>query len=363
LSSVDGVLIQCPEGLNTPENVQLGMTCGGTCSAKGSCADGFQCQKSCEAQKFPSASFAITEMGAPEQEGVCVVAVDAEQSVIPGGSMQQDICNDDVQAAAKEAMSQIDAQSNSMKSMQLAQVVQASSQVVNGIKWTFTLAAGISDCDKTAEYSLCETPVEDNKRDLYQVTLFDQAWMTPRYTLGEWKVMPRQAPPQARTMELSKDGKTENTKSSLRGNSLGGKGSIGPAWTYDSSVEKPAGEKDMGGWTEAVYTAEQQQRMGVDEKGQKKEKKVTIMKLDAASVTSTDLSDADTSSSTTTTTSKKAPLLSTGAAAAVGVAGTVAAVGLLAAMVVSRRKSRHARSMQLRTHEGETEVRNPYSVM
>merc|ERR1719487_2382147 len=53
-------------------------------------------------------------------------------------------------------------------------------------------------------------------------------------------------------------------------------GSIGPAWTYDSSVEKPAGEKDMGGWTAAVYTTEQQQRLGVDEMGQKVQKPLTV---------------------------------------------------------------------------------------
>jgi hypothetical protein len=44
-------------------------------------------------------------------------------------------------------------------------------------------------------------------------------------------------------------------------------GSVGPAWTYDPSVERPEGEKDMGGWTAAVYTEEQQVRLGVDENG------------------------------------------------------------------------------------------------
>ena len=32
---------------------------------------------------------------------------------------------------------------------------------------------------------------------------------------------------------------------------------IGPAWTYNDSVEAPAGEKNMGTWTMAVYTPEQ----------------------------------------------------------------------------------------------------------
>jgi len=42
---------------------------------------------------------------------------------------------------------------------------------------------------------------------------------------------------------------------------------VAPAWTYDSSVEAPAGEKSMGSYTIAVYTAEQQARLGVDESG------------------------------------------------------------------------------------------------
>ena len=41
---------------------------------------------------------------------------------------------------------------------------------------------------------------------------------------------------------------------------------IGPAWTT-GDVEPPAGEKDMGGWTAAVYTEEQQQNLKIDEFG------------------------------------------------------------------------------------------------
>ena len=43
-------------------------------------------------------------------------------------------------------------------------------------------------------------------------------------------------------------------------------GAIGPAWTR-GEIEPPRGEKDMGGWVAAVYTAEQQQRLGVDAEG------------------------------------------------------------------------------------------------
>jgi hypothetical protein len=42
----------------------------------------------------------------------------------------------------------------------------------------------------------------------------------------------------------------------------------GPAWTR-GEIERPEGTKDMGTWTAAVYTAEQQARLGVDEQGNK----------------------------------------------------------------------------------------------
>ena len=40
----------------------------------------------------------------------------------------------------------------------------------------------------------------------------------------------------------------------------------GPAWTR-GDMEPPAGEEDMGGHVEAVYTEEQQRRLGVDRRG------------------------------------------------------------------------------------------------
>ena len=42
----------------------------------------------------------------------------------------------------------------------------------------------------------------------------------------------------------------------------------GPAWTR-GELEAPAGEKDLGTSVQAVYTAEQQARLGVDEHGAK----------------------------------------------------------------------------------------------
>ena len=46
------------------------------------------------------------------------------------------------------------------------------------------------------------------------------------------------------------------------------KRTLGPAWTRNE-IEKPQGEKDMGGWVGLCYTEEQQKRLGVDEYGNK----------------------------------------------------------------------------------------------
>jgi hypothetical protein len=42
---------------------------------------------------------------------------------------------------------------------------------------------------------------------------------------------------------------------------------IGPAWTYDTTVEKPAGEETNGTSTHLVYTEEQQKRLNIDKYG------------------------------------------------------------------------------------------------
>jgi len=54
---------------------------------------------------------------------------------------------------------------------------------------------------------------------------------------------------------------------------VGGMGGIGPRWTWDHTFEKPAGTKDMGGWTAAVYTEEQQNRLSCNEMGEPVKKK------------------------------------------------------------------------------------------
>ena len=59
---------------------------------------------------------------------------------------------------------------------------------------------------------------------------------------------------------------------------VGGKETSTPPWER-GEMEKPAGTKDMGGWTRGVFTLEQQNRLGVDEDGQKilSNKKVQVL--------------------------------------------------------------------------------------
>lgn len=334
--SAAGVLIQCPPDtdLHSPKQLALGSTCGGVCGVKGQCQNNFVCQKPCDLKKFPSASFAISDLGVPEPEGICVEKVDPDQKSFPGGSIQKDVCDDDVQKAAKKAVQMIDVQSNSLNSIQLVQVVVAQSQVVAGIKWTLTLAAGVSSCKKTKEYSLCETPVDEQQRDLYEVTLLDQAWMTPRYTLGEFKILPRatMANPNARDAHVDSKPSAGGTSGS----------SIGPAWTYDSSVEKPAGTKDMGSWTKAVYTPEQQARLGVDESGKK------VVKLASTTTPASNIAQDEKAQATTQS------ALSPAAVGGIAFAAAVLAMALVGFAIVARRKGTQLASMRERTRHGET---------
>ena len=63
---------------------------------------------------------------------------------------------------------------------------------------------------------------------------------------------------------------------------------IGPEWTYNRDVEKPAGEKVIGSHTISVYTKEQQKRLGVNEQGEKVETRVYCQALVAGGDGSTE---------------------------------------------------------------------------
>jgi len=72
------------------------------------------------------------------------------------------------------------------------------------------------------------------------------------------------------TLTLARDVPQQENKKEAQKPFFSSIGLVGPSWTR-GEMEAPAGEKDMGGWTSLVYTAEQQERLGVDEHGQKKE--------------------------------------------------------------------------------------------
>ena len=74
------------------------------------------------------------------------------------------------------------------------------------------------------------------------------------------------------TDEDSDEDEDDTDASFLAEQRIGGAGGLGPAWTR-GGIEAPAGEKNMGSWTSACYTAEQQARLGVDENGDKAEPK------------------------------------------------------------------------------------------
>lgn len=194
-----GVLIQCPPHSSTQNSLTdlaPGHSCGGFCGAKGSCAAGLTCQKPCQAVAHPSASFAIIEMGAPEPDGVCVDGSPRDGEVaMPGAPMQKGVCDASVVAAANAVMKVIDAQSNSLMSMQLVQVLSASSQVVAGIRWQLTILAGPSTCPKPADGSFVAScdggSVPDDGRDVYVATAYHAAWKKKPWHVASWKITSR----------------------------------------------------------------------------------------------------------------------------------------------------------------------------
>ena len=84
--------------------------------------------------------------------------------------------------------------------------------------------------------------------------------------MGSWTARVYTAEQQAR---LGVDEFGKKTQKPDFSKKVKGVQALPPAWVT-GGIEAPAGTKDMGGWTAAVYTAEQQARLGVDEQGNKK---------------------------------------------------------------------------------------------
>ena len=94
------------------------------------------------------------------------------------------------------------------------------------------------------------------------------------------------------------------------GTSINGS-AVAPAWTRDGDVEAPAGARDMGGWTAAVYTAEQQSRLGVDEWGETAAGDSTAAAAAAATTTNVTTNVTTTNVTTTNGTGTNATISST----------------------------------------------------
>ena len=199
---LEAVLIQCPPGSASIMGLSLGHTCGGTCGFKGSCAENLVCQKPCEADKNPSASFTVLELGSPTPEGVCVSGGTGGVVHKVGSSMHKGVCDSDVLAAARQLVDVIDSQSTSKFSIQLVQVLSASSQVMAGQKWQLQILAGPSACKRSATYALCDMPVQESVRNMYSGTVYHTAWKPRPWHVSSWQLISR-----ARTHNSKSDAK------------------------------------------------------------------------------------------------------------------------------------------------------------
>ena len=145
------------------------------CTA-GACGPGLVCQPSCSS----SAGGATGGRCAPAS---AAAAAASPPNLCSGCAIAASVCSSGVVNATDFAISQIDAQSNSLNSLQLVRPVSATSQVVAGIKYTLTFMAGVSECAKPrtgGAARLCSTPVHADAAHEYTATVWDQPWRTPR---------------------------------------------------------------------------------------------------------------------------------------------------------------------------------------
>lgn len=156
--------------------------CGNTA---GTCGRGLVCQASCSTRTGGSSS------GGGRCAPASAAAAASPPSMCPGCAIAASVCSSGVVNATDFAISHIDAQSNSLNSLQLVRPVSATSQVVAGIKYTLTFMAGVSECAKPragGAARLCSTPVHADAAHEYTATVWDQPWRTPRYVLQHWEL-------------------------------------------------------------------------------------------------------------------------------------------------------------------------------
>ncbi len=79
-------------------------------------------------------------------------------------------------------MREIESQSNSVFRYSLLRVVEASKQVVAGVKYRLTLDAGPTLCTKQqAEADCAGSAVQEGKAARYHVTVLAQPWRKPAF--------------------------------------------------------------------------------------------------------------------------------------------------------------------------------------
>lgn len=95
-----------------------------------------------------------------------------------------------------------------------------------------------------------------------EVTLTNVGSICPKFVYREYVECPSQ-------LYMGKPSADTVTKPESIKNSTKGSNANTPTWV-SGGMEPPAGTKIVGGWTESIYTKEQQERLGVDEFGNKK---------------------------------------------------------------------------------------------
>merc|ERR1711907_76592 len=96
----------------------------------------------------------------------------------------------DMLSALSAGMSLLNQQSNSLYLHMPVRVVQASRQVVSGMKYTIQIEMGESSClkDFAGELTLDACPVSGSTQR-YELSIWDQPWMDPRYHLTEHRAI------------------------------------------------------------------------------------------------------------------------------------------------------------------------------
>lgn len=98
---------------------------------------------------------------------------------IPGGIVDADINDEDVQKALQFAVAQYNRQSNDAFVRKVFRVIKVQKQVVAGMKYMFTVKMGRTNCRKGDAGTLCAIHEDPNVAQVTQcnITVWSQAWL------------------------------------------------------------------------------------------------------------------------------------------------------------------------------------------